>query len=43
LRFKGLDDDLGYIVGDGVCRTDVVIVPRGNGFTIHDQFGDDVA
>jgi hypothetical protein len=38
--FKGLDD---CIVGEGGCRSDVVIFPRENGFTIHGQFGDDVA
>ena len=43
LSFTGLDDCLDGTGGNGVCGVDVVIFPRGNGFTIHSQFDDRVA
>jgi hypothetical protein len=43
LNFKGLDDGLNGTAGGGVCGGDVVVFRRGNGFNIHDQFGDHVA
>ena len=43
LSFTRLDDCLYGNGGDGGCGGNVIIFPRGNGFTIHGQFGDDVA
>jgi len=43
LSFTGLDDCLDGNGGYGGCGGNVILFPRGNGFTIHGQFGDDVA